>query len=161
MSEKYKFLDPSGMYFVTSTIVGWADVFTRPDMKHTIVESLRYCQQNKGLLIHGWCLMPSHLHMIISTVGESLSDSLRLLWGQVRCDLTSATTGPLGSAVEWGTRYLILRSTCAVSHALQTRASGGRTEQVWNSVHFDARQSQSARLSTRPRGKHVEVPPKG
>ena len=31
MSEKYKFLDPSGMYFVTSTIVGWADVFTRPD----------------------------------------------------------------------------------------------------------------------------------
>lgn len=77
MSEKYKFLDPAGMYFVTSTIVGWADVFTRPEMKHVVIESLRYCQRNKGLLIHGWCLMPSHLHMMISTVKEPLENIMR------------------------------------------------------------------------------------
>ena len=28
MSEKYKFGDPEGMYFVTSTVLGWVDVFT-------------------------------------------------------------------------------------------------------------------------------------
>ena len=53
------------------------DVFTRPEMKQMIIGSLRHCQKEKGLLIHGWCLMPSHLHMIISTVGEPLSGIMR------------------------------------------------------------------------------------
>jgi REP element-mobilizing transposase RayT len=77
MSEKYKFDDPGGMYFVTPTIVGWVDLFTRPELKHIVINSLKYCQQNKGLLIHAWCLMPSHLHMIISTSGMSLSSIMR------------------------------------------------------------------------------------
>ena len=77
MSEKYKFVDPGGTYFVTSTVVGWVDLFTRPELKHIIIESLRYCQKEKGLLIHGWCLMPSHLHMMISTVDEPLDGIMR------------------------------------------------------------------------------------
>jgi putative transposase len=76
MSEKYKFDDPAGMYFVTMTIVGWVDLFTRPELKHVIVDSLRYCQKEKGLVIHAWCLMPSHLHLIISSE-NSLSGILR------------------------------------------------------------------------------------
>lgn len=74
MSEKYKFVDESGMYFVTMTTVGWVDLFTRFELKHVIVDSLRYCQKEKGLVIHAWCLMPSHLHMIVSTKQEKLSD---------------------------------------------------------------------------------------
>ena len=77
MSEKYKFGDPEGMYFVTSTVVGWVDVFTRPELKHIVIDSLRYCQKEKGLAIHGWCLMSSHLHMIISTYKDPLSGIMR------------------------------------------------------------------------------------
>src|SRR5689334_13739340 len=77
MSEKYKFDDPDGLYFVTPTIVGWVDLFTRLELKQIVINSLRYCQREKGLLIHAWCLMPSHLHMIISTTGEPLSSILR------------------------------------------------------------------------------------
>ena len=77
MSEKYKFRDPTGMYFVTSTIVGWIDLFTRWQLKHVILDSLRYCQKEKELVIHVWCLMPSHLHMIISSVGEDLPSIMR------------------------------------------------------------------------------------
>ena len=76
MSEKYKFYDPAGMYFVTMSTVGWVDLFTRPELKHVIVDSLRYCQKEKGLVIHAWCLMPSHLHLIISSE-DSLSDIIR------------------------------------------------------------------------------------
>jgi hypothetical protein len=36
MSEKYKFLDPQGMYFVTMATVGWVDLFTRFELKHVI-----------------------------------------------------------------------------------------------------------------------------
>ncbi|MCC7524339.1 MAG: transposase [Chitinophagaceae bacterium] len=43
-----------------------------------IADSLRYCQKNKGLELYAWCLMPSHLHMIIGAEGDrKLSDILR------------------------------------------------------------------------------------
>lgn len=77
MSEKFKFRDPNGVYFTTSTAVGWVDLFTRPELKHIVIESLRYCQREKGLLIHAWCLMDSHLHMIVSTVDEPLDGIMR------------------------------------------------------------------------------------
>lgn len=72
MSEKYKFRNPDGMYFTTTSVVHWIDLFTRPAFKHLIVDSLQYCQQHKGLVIHAWCLMPSHLHLIISRQGTLL-----------------------------------------------------------------------------------------
>ena len=65
------------MYFVTLAIVGWVDLFTRWELKHVIIDSLRYCQKEKGLVIHGWCLMPSHLHMIISSEQNPLPDIMR------------------------------------------------------------------------------------
>ena len=77
MSEKYKIDDPDGKYFVTLTVVHWIDIFTRKELKHVILDSLKYCQQNKGLLIHAWVLMSSHLHMIISSDKEPLEAVLR------------------------------------------------------------------------------------
>lgn len=35
------------LYFVTSTVVDWIDIFTRPKYKHIILESLVYCQGNQ------------------------------------------------------------------------------------------------------------------
>ncbi|HET9053790.1 MAG TPA: transposase [Cyclobacteriaceae bacterium] len=64
------------MYFVTLTTVGWVDLFTRPELKHVIIDSLKYCQKEKGLIIRAWCLMPSHLHMIIQAE-TNLSDIMR------------------------------------------------------------------------------------
>ena len=72
MSEKYKFNDPDGLYFITMGVVYWIDLFTRPAFKHLLVDALRHCQQHKGLVIHAWCLMPSHLHAIVSRRGEAL-----------------------------------------------------------------------------------------
>lgn len=77
MSEKYKIHDPRGRYFVTMTVVHWIDLFTRKELKHVMLNSLQYCQQNKGLNIHAWVLMSSHLHMIISSESEPLEGVLR------------------------------------------------------------------------------------
>lgn len=66
------------LYFTTSTIIDWVDIFTRPAYKHIIVESLKYCQQFKGLDIYAWVLMTNHLHMIVGTNGKyDISDVLR------------------------------------------------------------------------------------
>ena len=66
------------LYFLTLTVVDWVDVFTRPVYKHIVIESLEYCQKNKGLKIYSWCLMSNHLHLIASADnGTNLSDILR------------------------------------------------------------------------------------
>ena len=54
-------------YFMTKTVVDWIDLFTRVTQKQLIVDSLKCCQENKGLNIFGWCLMPSHLYPIANT----------------------------------------------------------------------------------------------
>jgi len=56
--------------FVTTTVVDWVDVFTRPKYKHIVIDSLAYCQKEKGLRIYAWVLMPNHLHAITSVSGE-------------------------------------------------------------------------------------------
>ena len=62
MSEKYKFHNEDGIYFITPSIVNWIDLFTRQTYSELVLDSLRYCQKEKGLIIHAWCIIPSHLH---------------------------------------------------------------------------------------------------
>ena len=58
---------PDKSYFMTLTVVDWIDVFTRLNHKMLLIDSLKYCQCEKGLNIFDWCLMPSHLHLIANT----------------------------------------------------------------------------------------------
>lgn len=41
------------------------------------MDSLRYCQQHKGLELYAWCLMTNHAHLIISSAHDNLSGILR------------------------------------------------------------------------------------
>lgn len=66
MSNKYKFNGRNLIYFVTITVVYWIDVFTREEYKNIIIESLKHCISEKGLVIHGWVIMTNHLHLIVS-----------------------------------------------------------------------------------------------
>ena len=66
------------LYFATSTVIDWIDLFTRPIYKRIVVDSLRYCQENKGLELYAWVLMSNHLHLIAGAKeGTSVSDILR------------------------------------------------------------------------------------
>jgi putative transposase len=53
-------------YYLTLTVVEWADVFTRKNHIDAIIESLRFCIANKGLNIYSYCLMTNHLHMVVN-----------------------------------------------------------------------------------------------
>ncbi len=77
MSFAYKIHNQQGVYFVTCTVNQWVDVFTRNTYKEIVLDSLRYCQREKGLLIYAWVIMSNHIHLIISTSKDSLSDILR------------------------------------------------------------------------------------
>lgn len=51
MSRNYKFYNPEGVYFVSFAVVERLDVFTRSEYKDLVIDSLHYCQKNKGMEI--------------------------------------------------------------------------------------------------------------
>ena len=61
----YRVRDPYAIYFVTFTVVEWMDVFTRPEYAQYVLDSLRFSQEQRGLMLYGWVLMPNHLHLIV------------------------------------------------------------------------------------------------
>lgn len=80
MSRKYKFQDTNGVYFVSTAVVYWIDLFTRTEYKDLLTNSLAYCQKEKGLIIYAYVVMSNHFHLIISkqeNTENSLSDIMR------------------------------------------------------------------------------------
>lgn len=70
MSRNYKFHNPKGLYFVSFAVVYWLDVFTRNEYKNIIVDSLHYCQKEKGMELVAWCIMTNHVHLIFRSIGN-------------------------------------------------------------------------------------------
>lgn len=68
MSRKHKFHNPDGIYFVSFAVVQWLNVFTRNKYKDILVNSLSFCQKNKGMEIIAWCIMTNHVHLIFRSV---------------------------------------------------------------------------------------------
>ena len=78
MANRYKTRDNHGLYFVTFTVVGWVDLFIRRAYKDCLIDSLKYCSKEKGLKVHAYVTMTSHLHLIVSTeVGHDLVSTIR------------------------------------------------------------------------------------
>lgn len=65
-------------YFLTLTVVNWIDVFTRKNHRDAIINSLKYCQKEKGLVVFAYCIMSNHIHMITNTTEPFLlKDTVR------------------------------------------------------------------------------------
>ena len=92
MSSKYKVYDDASPHFITFTVVGWIDVFTRDLYKDIFIKSLTYCVQNKGLCLHAWVIMTNHVHLIVSTRESKLEWIIR--------DIKKFTSKKIISAIE-------------------------------------------------------------
>jgi len=67
----YKIRDQYGTHFVTFTVVGWVDIFTRQHCRDIVMDALSYCVANKGLVVYAYVIMGSHLHLVIRAQKES------------------------------------------------------------------------------------------
>lgn len=70
MSRSYKFHDPDGVYFISFAVIEWLDVFTRNEYKDIVLDSLRFCQKEKGMEIFAWCVMTNHVHLVFRSASE-------------------------------------------------------------------------------------------
>ena len=74
----HKIVNQNALHFLTMTVVGWLDVFSRQAYRDVLLDSFRHCQQEKGLVVNAYVIMSNHLHLIAYTKeGYLLSDILR------------------------------------------------------------------------------------
>ncbi|MCH8903776.1 MAG: transposase [Bacteroidetes bacterium] len=76
MSRKYKFDNTNGIYSITPPLVAKVDLFTKHNYFEIIIDSLRFCQKYKGLVVHSFCIMTNHLHLMISRNGPNIFEDI-------------------------------------------------------------------------------------
>lgn len=77
MSTGYKIQEQDGAYYLTFQIVGWVDLFTRKEYRDVVIESLKFCQKNKGLNLFAYVIMSNHIHLLAQSQNGNLSGFVR------------------------------------------------------------------------------------
>lgn len=91
MSELRK-ANTDAAYFLTFTLVGWIDVFTRKELCDILIKNLKKAQKEHAVAIYSYVIMSSHVHLI----AQKLDDKLLSDW--VR-DFKSCTAKELVKAI--------------------------------------------------------------
>jgi REP element-mobilizing transposase RayT len=77
VSTAYKIIDKEKAYFLTFQIVGWVDIFTRKIYRDIVIDSLIFCQQQKGLNLFAYVIMSNHIHLLAQSEFGDLSGFIR------------------------------------------------------------------------------------
>jgi len=59
------------LYFLTFTIKNWYYILDRHNRFTILLDSLKFCQKNKGLQIYAWVFMINHIHLIVKSADVS------------------------------------------------------------------------------------------
>ena len=122
MSTGYQIKEQDAPHYITLQVVYWVDIFTRQVYRDIVVESLRYCQQNKGLEIFAFVIMSNHIHLIVRSQNNDLSGVLR--------DFKKYTSKRITEAIETGTESRKAWMLRLFTHAAKRQNKEG-TYQVW------------------------------
>jgi len=76
-ADGYKIRDQSATHFLTFSIMGWIDIFSRQRYRDIILESMQFCRIKKGLNIGAFVIMSNHVHTIWTAMNNNLSDVIR------------------------------------------------------------------------------------
>jgi putative transposase len=76
-SGGYKIRDQSATHFLTFTIMGWIDIFSRQIYKDILLDCLDHCRKYKHLKVGAYVIMTNHAHFIWRTSSNNLSGIIR------------------------------------------------------------------------------------
>ncbi len=77
MGTSYQISDQEASYFMTFQVVGWADIFSRQIYRDIVIDSLKYCRLDKGMVLNAYVIMTNHVHVIMSSNKSDLSGLVR------------------------------------------------------------------------------------
>jgi REP element-mobilizing transposase RayT len=133
MSTGYQIKEQGALYYLTLQIVEWVDVFTRDKYKRLITDNLQYCQDHKGLEIFAYVIMTNHIHIIVRSNTDNLSDTIRDFKSYTSKELLKLIDSETESRREW---MLAIFSKAAYKHERNSRyqiwTHENHAEQLWS-----------------------------
>lgn len=66
-----KIFIPNEVYFITFTILGWQPIFINDKYRDLIFKWFDYMKQNYNNKIHGYVIMPNHIHVLLKITDQS------------------------------------------------------------------------------------------
>ena len=64
--SRYKIYNEQQPHFLTMTVVEWIPLFTNHEIVSLLLESLRFVQKEREVVIYAYVIMEHHLHLIAS-----------------------------------------------------------------------------------------------
>jgi REP element-mobilizing transposase RayT len=77
MPTGYQIKDQTAPHYLTFQIVYWVDLFSRKSYRDIVIESLAYCNKQKGFEIFAYVIMSNHIHIIVRSSTRDLSGTVR------------------------------------------------------------------------------------
>jgi len=105
----------AGTYYLMLTIQRWCYLFDRHNRWQILSESLRYCQENKGLELNGYVFMLHHIHLIATSLDMAgfLMDFKRFTSGKLKSTLETREPSVLKLFVDDDGKYRFWMDTNA------------------------------------------------
>jgi putative transposase len=91
----------NALHFLTITVIEWIDIFTKPIYFDIIIDSLKFCRENKGLKLFEFVILTNHLHLIVKA-----KDGYKL--SQIISDFKKHTTREILRALQTDSRKYLL-----------------------------------------------------
>jgi REP element-mobilizing transposase RayT len=73
--------DPSHLYFITATVLGWRQIFVERARATIILDSLDWHRRHNRWSLYAYVLMPNHCHAIVKPEGERTISSVLQSFG--------------------------------------------------------------------------------
>lgn len=77
MPTGYQIKNQEAAYYLTFQVVFWIDIFTRKVYRDILIDSLKYCQKEKGLELNAFVIMSNHVHILARSSTGELSSTIR------------------------------------------------------------------------------------
>jgi putative transposase len=76
MAVRNKIFIPNEIYFLTFTILGWGNIFINDNYCDLVYKWFDYIKDNYGNKIHGYVIMPNHIHCLVYITDKSTKQSV-------------------------------------------------------------------------------------
>ncbi|MCO5247691.1 MAG: transposase [Chitinophagales bacterium] len=64
-------------YFYTATINKWQRLLDNDEHKQIIIDSLKFCVQKERIQLHGFVIMPNHIHLLVTLTDKETQEAFQ------------------------------------------------------------------------------------
>lgn len=76
MRTNVKEFEKEHLFFVTSTVLNWINLFDKKRFAEIVIDSLKFIIEEQWINVYAFVLMPNHLHLIIRFLGNHTADQV-------------------------------------------------------------------------------------